>query len=85
MLLATISLTLGAVLGVLLGLFIANGSLPGLSTETAESLAGAHPESMLIGYLILAGVAVTGWLLDGPNTRLSRVCHGHSLSPVYSS
>jgi hypothetical protein len=73
LLLATVSLTLGAVLGVLLGLFIANGSLPGLSIETAESLAGAHPESMLIGYLILAGVAVTGWLLDGPDTRLSRL------------
>jgi hypothetical protein len=72
-LLASISLTLGAVLGVLLGLFIANGSLPGLSVETASSLAGAHPPAMLIGYLILAGVAITGWLLGGPNTRLSRV------------
>ena len=71
-LLATISLVIGAVLGVLLGLFIANGSLPGLDTETAQALAGAHPPAMLIGYLILAGVAVAAWQLDGANNRLGR-------------
>lgn len=64
-LLATISLTIGAVLGVLLGLFIARGSLPGLSNETAAALAGAHPPAMLIGYLVLAGVAIVHWLLNG--------------------
>lgn len=64
MLLALISLTIGAVLGVLLGLFIANGSLPGLDADTAGSLAGAHPPAMLIGYLVLAGVAISEWLLD---------------------
>ena len=69
MLLTMVSLTLGAVLGVLLGLLIARGSLPGLSTETARTLAGAHPPAMLIGYLILAGVAVTDWLLKGPEGR----------------
>lgn len=73
MLLAVVSLTIGAILGVLLGLFIANGSLPGLSTETAQSLAGAHPPAMLIGYLILAGVAVTHWLLQGPESRAGRI------------
>lgn len=72
-LLATISLGLGAVLGVLLGLFIAQGSLPGLSNETSSSLAGAHPPAMLIGYLILAGVAVTEWVLDGPEGRSGRI------------
>ncbi|MGA7269696.1 MAG: hypothetical protein WB239_01365 [Acidimicrobiia bacterium] len=72
-LLATISLGIGAVLGVLLGLFIAQGSLPGLSNETASSLAGAHPPAMLIGYLILAGVAVTEWLLEGPEGRSGRI------------
>jgi hypothetical protein len=70
--LATISLVIGAILGVLLGLFIANGSIPGLSVETAQSLAGAHPPAMLIGYLILAGVAVAAWQLDGANNRLGR-------------
>lgn len=68
--LAMISVTIGAILGVLLGLFIANGSIPGLSTEMAGNLAGAHPPAMLIGYLILAGVAVTDWLLNGPEGRL---------------
>jgi hypothetical protein len=73
MLLTMVSLTLGAVLGVLLGLLIARGSLPGLSTETARSLAGAHPPAMLIGYLILAGVAVTDWLLKGPEGWSGRI------------
>ena len=73
MLLTMVSLTIGAVLGVLLGLLIARGSLPGLSIETARSLAGAHPPAMLIGYLILAGVAVTDWLLKGPEGRSGRI------------
>jgi hypothetical protein len=73
LLLAVISLTIGAVLGVLLGLFIANGSIPGLSDETASSLAGAHPPAMLIGYLVLAGAAIVHWLLDGPQSRAGRL------------
>jgi hypothetical protein len=72
-LLAMVSLAIGAVLGVLLGLFIANGSLPGLSTETAQALAGAHPPAMLIGYLILAGAAVADWVLGGKPGLLGRV------------
>lgn len=71
--LAVISLVIGAILGVLLGLFVANGSLPGLSTEQAAALAGAHPPAMLIGYLILAGVAITAWQLNGANSRLGRL------------
>jgi hypothetical protein len=71
--LAVVSLTIGAILGVLLGLFIANGSLPGLSTETATALAGAHPTAMLIGYLILAGVAVSHWVLDGGQGIVGRL------------
>lgn len=71
--LATISLVIGAVLGVLFGLFIANGSIPGLSNDTAAAIAGAHPPAMLIGYLILAGVAVAAWQLNGANTRLGRI------------
>jgi hypothetical protein len=63
MMLAMVSLTIGAVLGVLLGLFIANGELPGMDAETAGSLAGAHPPAMLVGYLILAVMAVTEWQL----------------------
>ncbi len=73
LLLAMISLTIGAVLGVLLGLFIANGSVPGLTQDQAGSLAGAHPPAMLIGYLVLAGAAVTHWVLGGPERRLGPV------------
>lgn len=73
LLLALVSLTIGAVLGVLLGLFIARGSIPGLSTETAAALAGAHPPAMLIGYLILAGAAIAHWLLDGSQARAGRI------------
>lgn len=72
-LLAMVSLTIGAVLGVLLGLFIAEGSIPGLSDDVASSLAGAHPPAMLIGYLVLAGAAIVHWLLDGPQTRPGRM------------
>ena len=71
--LAVISLTIGAILGVLLGLYIANGSLPGLSDERASALAGAHPVSMLIGYLILAGVAISHWVLQGGQGVLGRL------------
>jgi hypothetical protein len=63
MLLSLISLVIGAILGVLLGLFMARGSLPGLSPEFAASLAGAHPPAMLVGYLILAAVAIAEWRL----------------------
>lgn len=73
MLLAMVSLTIGAVLGVLLGLFVARGSIPGLDPETAATLAGAHPPAMLIGYLILAGVALTDWILQGPEKRSGRI------------
>lgn len=73
LLLAVISLTIGAILGVLLGLFIARGSVPGMSPATAASLGGAHPSAMLIGYLILAGVAVTDWLLEGPEGASGRI------------
>jgi hypothetical protein len=72
-LLALVSLAIGAVLGVLLGLFIARGSIPGLDMETASALAGAHPPAMLIGYLILAGAAIAHWLLNGEQTRPGRM------------
>jgi len=73
LLLSIVSLTIGAVLGVLLGLFIARGSIPGLSSDAAQSLAGAHPPAMLIGYLILAGAAIADWLLGGPDDRSGRL------------
>ena len=71
--LAVISLTIGAILGILLGIYVANGSLPGLSDERASALAGAHPAAMLIGYLILAGVAISHWVLKGGQGIIGRL------------
>lgn len=61
--LAWISLMIGAVFGVTLGLFISNGEVPGLSDATAARVADAHPPAMLIGYLLLAAFATIEWLL----------------------
>jgi len=61
--LAWISLMIGAVLGVALGLFTSNGSVPGLSDEVAARFAEAHPPAMVIGFLLLAGFAIVEWLL----------------------
>ena len=62
-LLSWISLLIGATFGVILGLFTARGEVPGISTDTAESLAEAHPPAMVIGFLILAAVGLIEWLL----------------------
>lgn len=62
-LLAWISLLIGAVFGVLLGLYTSNGEVPGLDNETAARFADAHPPAMVIGYLLVAGFAAVEWLL----------------------
>jgi hypothetical protein len=63
LLLAWISLLIGALFGVILGLYTSNGEVPGLDDETAARFADAHPPAMVIGYLLLAGFAVVEWLL----------------------
>jgi hypothetical protein len=64
--LAWISLIIGAVFGVILGLYISNGEVPGFSDDTAAAVAEAHPPAMVIGYLLLAAFSVIEWLLhDG--------------------
>ena len=68
--LSWISLMIGATFGVILGLFIANGEVPGLSDITAARVADAHPPAMLIGYLLLAAFATIEWLLHGENAHL---------------
>jgi hypothetical protein len=68
-LLAWISLIIGAVLGVMLGLYTSNGNIPGLSDETAARFAEAHPPAMVIGFLLLAAFAVVEWLLHGEGTE----------------
>jgi hypothetical protein len=62
MLLAAVNLTIGGVLGVLLGLSLAG------AIDLPEGIAGAHPAMMVVGYLILAGVAIDEQLLGGPGT-----------------
>lgn len=67
-LLAAVNLVIGGFLGVVLGL--AHAGLFELSSE----IAGAHPAMMVVGYLILAGVAIDEELLGGDGTeRLSRL------------
>ena len=65
LMLSWISLMVGAVFGITLGLFIANGEVPGLSDEVAARVADAHPPAMLIGFLLLAAFATIEWLLHG--------------------
>lgn len=59
MLLASVNLTIGGILGVLLGLMLAG------AIDLPEGFAGAHPAMMVVGYLILAGVALDEQLLVG--------------------
>ena len=62
-LLAAVNLVIGGLLGVVLGL--AHAGLFDLSSE----IAGAHPAMMVVGYLILAGVALDEELLGGDGTE----------------
>ncbi len=61
MALALFFLVIGAILGVALGLQLAEVEV--VAPENADSLGGAHPAAMVIGYVILAGVALIEWLL----------------------
>jgi hypothetical protein len=69
--LSWVSLIVGSVFGVILGLFVSNGEVPGLSDEIAGRVAEAHPPAMLIGYLLVAAFAAVEWLLhrDKETTR----------------
>lgn len=55
---AATTLTIGAVVGVLLGIWLKGGlqSLP-------NSLFVTHPTTMVVGYLVLAGMAISEWRL----------------------
>jgi hypothetical protein len=67
-LLASVNLVIGGFLGLVLGL--AHAGLFDLSSE----IAGAHPAMMVVGYLILAGVAIDEELVGGDGTeRVSRL------------
>lgn len=66
--LAWISLLIGAVFGIMLGYFTAKGEIPGLDADTATAIADAHPPAMVIGYLILAAMAVIEWTIREDST-----------------
>lgn len=66
--LSWISLILGALLGVLLGLYTSQGEVPGLPNDTAAALAEAHPPAMVIGFLVLAAAAIAEWLIREPRS-----------------
>jgi hypothetical protein len=59
--LALLFLVIGAVLGVLLGLQLAGTEI--VAAENADRLGSAHPAAMVIGYVVLAAVALVEWLI----------------------
>jgi hypothetical protein len=63
MILAWLSMLMGAVLGVLLGIITSQNEIPGLADDTAARLAEAHPPAMVIGFLFLAAFSIIEWLL----------------------
>jgi hypothetical protein len=66
-------LVVGAVLGIALGLQLAEVEI--VPPENAEQLGGAHPAAMVVGYVILAGTALIEWLLrreDTPSLSASK-------------
>jgi hypothetical protein len=65
MLLGLLNLFIGAVLGIMLGLYL-RGNLPSLPA----SFTGGHPVSMVIGYLVLAGLAIVEWRVQGRPTAI---------------
>lgn len=74
LLLAWISLLIGAIFGVILGLYTANGEVPGLGDETAARVADAHPPAMVIGFLLVATFSIVEWMLfDDDPGRLGYV------------
>lgn len=69
MLLASVAVVIGAVFGIVLGLVTAGRELPGISEDIADGIAGAHPPAMVVGFLLLAAMAIIEWLLgDKPAT-----------------
>ena len=59
--LSLLFLVVGAVLGVLLGLQLAGTEI--VAGENADRLGEAHPAAMVIGYVVLAAVALIEWLI----------------------
>lgn len=68
MVLALIFLVIGALLGVALGLQLADVEI--VAPERTEDLAGAHPAAMVFGFVVLAALALAEWLLRGDDAPL---------------
>lgn len=64
--LALLFLLIGAVLGVLLGLQLADVEV--VAAENAGRLGDAHPAAMVIGYVVLAMLAILEWRIRGSST-----------------
>ena len=63
---AVTNLLIGAVFGVLMGIY-----LTGRLTSLPQQIFITHPASLVIGYLILAGMAITEWRLKPEHKPLS--------------
>lgn len=59
MFMALVSLVVGAIFGVLLGIFKGSGS----TSTVASRINDLHPATMIIGYLILAALGLIEWLI----------------------
>ena len=70
MALALVFLVIGAILGVALGLQLADVQI--VAPEETENLAGAHPAAMVFGFVVLAALALAEWLLRGDDAPLLR-------------
>lgn len=68
MALAVLFLLIGAILGVMLGLQLADVRL--VSGEAGTRLGDAHPAAMTIGYVVLAMLAIIEWRLRGDSLPL---------------
>ncbi len=73
MVLALAFLVFGAVLGVLLGLQLADVEI--VAPENAERLAESHPGAMVAGFVVLAGLSLIEWLIQdrAPLVKDSRI------------
>jgi predicted membrane protein len=61
-------LVLGAVLGVMLGLQLADVEV--VAAENADRLGESHPGAMVAGFVVLAGLALIEWLMTGRKVPL---------------
>ncbi len=78
--LALFFLLIGAVLGVLLGLQLADINV--VAPENARRLGDAHPAAMVIGYVVLAMLAILEWQLRGRSTPVLRKAKAGAIQMV---